>query len=189
MDCYVIPLLLTLTNRSERSQKTRCPLRRRQTRNPFDSPPDIRKGATYTIHLLAINILKLLSHQIVLAHLILYNPATALAKISILLLYRRIFPNPRLLIVLWTVGAFVVCYCTAQFFVLLIQCRPIRAAWDPTVPNPTCVRVNTTYIIIGAFNALTDIVTLCIPMPMLWRLQISRERKAQLIGMFMLGGL
>lgn len=126
--------------------------------------------------------------KIVLAHLILYNPATALAKISILLLYRRIFPNPRLLIVLWTVGAFVVCYCTAQFFVLLIQCRPIRAAWDPTVPNPTCIRVNTTYIIIGAFNALTDIVTLCIPMPMLWRLQISRERKAQLIGMFMLGG-
>ncbi|KAM0796141.1 hypothetical protein BDR22DRAFT_893479 [Usnea florida] len=126
--------------------------------------------------------------EIVLAHLILYNPAIALAKISILVLYRRIFPGHRLLIILWTVGAFVVCYCTAQFFVLLIQCRPIQAAWDPTVPNPVCIRVNTTYIVIGSFNALTDIVTLCIPIPILWRLQVSRERRAQLIGMFMLGG-
>lgn len=58
MDCCVIPLLLTLTIRSNRSQKIRCPLRRRQTRNPFDSPPDVRKGATYTIHL--ANALKLL---------------------------------------------------------------------------------------------------------------------------------
>ena len=129
------------------------------------------------------------SLQIVLAHLILYNPATTLAKFSILLLYRRIFPSPRLLIILWTVGALTLSYCTAQFFVLLIQCRPIRAAWDPSVTDPKCIRVNITYIVIGSVNAVIDIVILCIPMPILWKLHTSSQKKAQLIGMFMLGGL
>ena len=58
LGCYVNPLRPTLTIRSKRSQKIRCPLRRRQTRSPLESPPDVRKGATYNIHLPVIKILK-----------------------------------------------------------------------------------------------------------------------------------
>ena len=174
---------------SYNSRVIRCSLRRRKARNICDSPKNIRKGLNYCRRPIRGQHYRLISFQIVLAHLILYNPATALTKISILLLYRRIFPQPRLLIILRVVGAFVLCYCTTQFFVLLVQCRPVRAAWDPTVADPTCIRVNAAYIVIGTFNAVVDIVILCIPIPLLWRLQISIQKKAQLISIFLLGGL
>jgi hypothetical protein len=45
------------------------------------------------------------------------------------------------------------------------------------------------FVVMGSLNVVTDIATLCLPMPLLWRLQISTERKLQLIGMFMVGGL
>ena len=48
-----------LTTCSKCSQKVRCPLRRRQARDSLKSPADVRKGASHTIHLPVINILKL----------------------------------------------------------------------------------------------------------------------------------
>jgi hypothetical protein len=87
------------------------------------------------------------------------------------------------------VGAFISCYCAVQFFVLVLECRPVRAAWDPTVENPTCIQVNLMFMIMGSFNVLTDISTLCLPTPLLWQLQVSRERRMQLFSISMLGGL
>ena len=34
-----------------------------------------------------------------------------------------------------------------------------------------------------------DIIALCLPMPILWRLHTDKARKVQLIGVFSLGGL
>ena len=50
-DCYVSLLLPKLKISSRRSQRTRRPLWRRQTRNPREISTDIRKGVTCTIHL------------------------------------------------------------------------------------------------------------------------------------------
>ena len=38
-------------------------------------------------------------------------------------------------------------------------------------------------------NVVTDIITLSLPLPLIWRLQINKLQKLQLIGIFLLGYL
>ena len=107
-----------------------------------------------------------------------------------LLLYRRIFPSARFRIVLCAVGIFIFCYAVVSELTTLLQCRPIQGAWDPNVYiRAKCINLNLEYMIMGSFNVLTDVVTLCLPLPLLWRLQIEKARKSQLFGVFLLGGL
>lgn len=41
----------------------------------------------------------------------------------------------------------------------------------------------------GILNAITDFVTLILPMPMLYNLQMPRAKKVQVMLIFLLGGL
>ena len=124
----------------------------------------------------------------VIATEVLYNAAITAVKLSILLLYRRIFPNNRFKIALYAVGGFVICCGLTMNLLVVFQCRPINASWNLTVQGQ-CIHLNTAFIIFGSLNALTDIVALCLPMPFLWRLHTDQARKLQLIGVFSLGSL
>lgn len=54
----------------------------------------------------------------------------------------------------------------------------MQGAWDPKVYlRAKCINLNLEYVIMGSFNVLTDVVTLCVPLPSVWRLQINKERK------------
>ncbi|MCJ1429126.1 hypothetical protein MMC29_007039 [Sticta canariensis] len=116
-----------------------------------------------------------------------YTSAIAAVKISILLLYRRLFPNHRFRIILWSFGVFILTYSTVQLLVTLFQCRPIRGAWDPFI-RANCIKLNLEFMIMGSLNVATDVTTLCLPMPLLWRLKISIERRLQVMSMILLGG-
>ena len=41
----------------------------------------------------------------------------------------------------------------------------------------------------GSLNVITDFLILCLPLPRLWKLQMSRETKLQLIGILSIGSL
>ena len=41
----------------------------------------------------------------------------------------------------------------------------------------------------GCMNVLTDFALLLVPIPELWSLQMRRDHKIQLIGIFSIGGL
>ena len=41
----------------------------------------------------------------------------------------------------------------------------------------------------ASMNVATDIMTLSLPLPLLWHLQINKVQKYQLIGIFLLGYL
>ena len=120
----------------------------------------------------------------------LYTPAITAVKVSVLLLYRRAFPNARFKRILWSIGGFITCYAVTQELTAILQCRPIKAAWDPAARvNAKCIRLNLDWTIMASLNALTDIATLCAPLPQLLRLQIDMGRKLKLIGIFLLGSL
>lgn len=119
---------------------------------------------------------------------IFYNAAITTIKLSILLLYGRLFPLPHLKRILWSVGGFVIsCWLTITLLTIF-QCRPIRAAWDLSVKGH-CLRLNVAYIVLGTCNTITDMIALCLPMPLIWRLHTDKSRKVQLIGVFSLGAL
>lgn len=118
----------------------------------------------------------------------LYVPGIAAVKFSVLLLYGRVFPDRQFRAILWGVGGFISIYSTILFFSVIFQCIPIRRAWDFTVPA-TCINLGLEILIMSALNAATDFVTLCLPLPLLWKLQVHKQRKIQLFAVFLLGGL
>ncbi|KAL8764456.1 MAG: hypothetical protein Q9194_007075 [Teloschistes cf. exilis] len=63
-----------------------------------------------------------------------------------------------------------------------------ETAWDPTVPGAKCIKLMLELEVSGCFNALTDIITVCLPMPLLWRAQMPPRKKYQVIATFLVGG-
>ena len=117
-----------------------------------------------------------------------YNPAVVTIKSSILLLYHRIFASKRFNIILWFVGAFVLSYSLAQSAAQVFQRGRPDSLWDSKVTEK-CINIDDVLIVCSSLNIATDILILILPLPALLKIYISRERKFQLIGIFMLGGL
>lgn len=70
----------------------------------------------------------------------------------------------------------------------IFQCRPIEGAWNPTL-DADCVQIKAFWIVMGIMNVLTDFALLFAPLPQLWALQMRRDTKIELIGIFSIGGL
>ncbi|KAF2676841.1 hypothetical protein K458DRAFT_320974 [Lentithecium fluviatile CBS 122367] len=127
-------------------------------------------------------------YQVTLAAEILYNPAIFFTKLSILLLYRRIFPSKTFNRILWGVGTFILAYTITSSTVNLLQCIPIAANWDPKLAaTARCVDFGSELIALSTINAVTDLILLVLPMPKLWGLHVSFNKKIQLMAMFALG--
>lgn len=130
----------------------------------------------------------LIASKSVLALEVIYNASIVTTKLSILLLYHRIFPSRKFRYVLWAVGTFVVCYSITASMVNIFQCVPVRSDWDPTV-KAKCVNIGLDLIILSSINVVTDAAILCLPIQQIWNLKMSWIRKTQIAGLFLLGAL
>ena len=109
-------------------------------------------------------------------------------KISTLLLFARIFPGQKFKRMLWAVGIFISTYSAIMILAMIFQCRPINRVWDPTI-KADCIDISKVWTVMASMNVLTDFLILCLPLPQLWKLQMRRETKIQLIGIFSIGSL
>jgi len=125
--------------------------------------------------------------QITLGVQELYTTGIGCAKISVLLMYHRCFPSQRFRICLWAVGTFIAAYSFVQFLVIIFQCTPVRGAWDPSI-KASCIHLMLELEIMGILNAITDIITVLLPMPMLWKLQMPLKQKIEVMLTFLVGG-
>ncbi len=167
--------------------RLRCSLRRREACGLVETSADVWQGMKLP-ELLHERILSCFPYQLLMTTSSMYIVALATVKISVLLFYRRIFPSPRFHIILRIVGGFIMCYSVVQLLVLIFQCRPIQGAWDPFI-KAECVHINEEITVMSAFNVLTGMTTLCLPIPLIWQLQVSKRSKIQLMSIFILGGL
>ncbi len=129
-----------------------------------------------------------MSHQSVFAGEILYAPTIGVVKISTLLLFARIFPSRKFKRMLWAVGLFISTYSAIMVITMIFQCRPIERVWNPVV-KAECIDTSKVWILMASMNVLTDFLLLCLPLPQLWKLQMRRGTKLQLIGIFSIGSL
>lgn len=127
-------------------------------------------------------------HQSVFAGEILYAPTIGVVKISTLLLFARIFPGKNFKRMLWAVGLFISTYSAIMVLTMIFQCRPINRVWNPLV-EADCIDTSKVWIVMASMNVLTDCSLLCLPLPQLWKLQMHRGTKMQLIGIFSIGSL
>ena len=112
----------------------------------------------------------------------------ACAKISILLLYRRIFATRSFRIVALIMSAIVLAWCISSVLVTSFQCQPIAAVWNFNLPA-TCLDPVVFSLAIALTGVLTDVIVLFLPLHMIWKLHLPTRQKIVLSGVFLLGGL
>lgn len=134
-------------------------------------------------------------HQIVLwaksiyALEMIYLPAVALPKLSILSLYFRIFPNKVFRSMTLVIVAIVLLNWLAFLFASTFQCSPVAYQWDKSIEGGSCFDILLFYRMVNVPNIVTDIAMLILPMPVVWKLHASRPRKVGLTICFLAGGV
>jgi hypothetical protein len=117
------------------------------------------------------------------ASIVIYNFATPLVKTSILLQYKRIFVSPTVQRVCKFALVFMILMAISFPLTLALSCIPVPRFWDSTIPG-TCIDQNKADPIMGAFNILSDIFLLILPMPLVKSLQLPRKQRMMLYGVF-----
>ncbi|KAF9892862.1 hypothetical protein FE257_000451 [Aspergillus nanangensis] len=122
-----------------------------------------------------------------LAVQVVYFANACLTKASLLLLYHRIFSVVRRFRwVLWFAGFLIVSWFIACTTTAIAGCSPVSYFWDKNQPG-SCIDEINFFRWNGVGNAFLDILVLCIPFPMLWKIKTNRRQKWLLSGIFMLG--
>lgn len=109
-------------------------------------------------------------------------------KVSLLLMYYRIFRVPYFKKMAWAVGGFVMAWVICITFLFVFICIPVKKMWYPDVPGK-CINQVATWIANAASTLLTDITILMMPLPQLWSLQLKKREKVGLTAAFGLGSL
>ena len=90
---------------------------------------------------------------------VLYSMTTGWVKISILMLYRRIFPSKSFHIIVWANVAVICAYLTASILLSILQCIPIASGWDPTISG-ICLNYYAVVVVVGVINIVTGFIIL-----------------------------
>ena len=112
-----------------------------------------------------------------------------LIKLSILLLYRRVFyVMPTFIHIVHATMVFIVVVFISFVIGLLLQCKPIAFNWT-YVPGGHCgLPITKSLILSGSVNLALDIWLVLLPIVPLWKLQhISKLKRFGLSAMFSLG--
>lgn len=109
-----------------------------------------------------------------------------MVKLSILTFYYRVFITPVFRRVVLATITFIALWVLTITIVLGLECRPTAKFWDPTIPGDCFNLVAVSYFT-NISNLVTDLWIFFLPIPVIWRLQISRNRKLGLCGVFLIG--
>ncbi|KAI4245700.1 MAG: hypothetical protein LQ352_006520 [Teloschistes flavicans] len=111
----------------------------------------------------------------------------AATKLSILLLFRRIFVQSVFRTCTTIVGVIIALWWFGNFFADALICIPIRKNWIPDLPGH-CGNKHLLFILPPIAGIVTDVMLLVMPMTMLRTLHVPRMQKFGLAGLFCLGG-
>ena len=128
--------------------------------------------------------------KMAIANISLWLATAAATKASLLLLYYRLFsPSQRFCLAIYIVTAIVFCQWLSLTLASIFQCNPIAAFWDHTIQGAVCINLPRFTVVSGVLNLMTDVLILCLPIPMVWGLNTTNAQKVTLTGIFLLGTL
>lgn len=124
--------------------------------------------------------------KMLMVYQIVYYNAMVLAKFSYLTFYLRIFVSKEFRILTWICMGCAGAYWTGSMLQIFLICTPFEKNWNPTLPGH-CASQNVAFSTIGAFNLLTDVMIMALPIRFVWKLQMSLATKLAVVGIFGLG--
>ena len=110
-------------------------------------------------------------------------------KMAILLLYLRLFHvSYRFKYATWAT-MFIVCgYLLCNIITQYFGCRPVYKFWVATAPGQ-CIDIIKADLAYGSMNVISDFLIFILPLPMVWRLKLSRKEKVGVSLVFMSGAM
>jgi hypothetical protein len=118
-----------------------------------------------------------------------YKIALGFTKVSLVLLYLRIFITKTfqrvgrgylVVIIAWTI---------ASVLVTILQCIPIKASWDKKIVDKKCVDKNSWWYAFAAINTVTDFLIVILPIRPILNLKLSKQDRIGLLCVFGIGAL
>lgn len=119
-----------------------------------------------------------------------YLACLGLTKIAALVFYLRIFPNKTFRWATYAAMAYIIISTTVMLFMQIFQCIPFDfnwLGWKGDYGPHHCLDINVLAFVAGGLSISHDIIILVLPLPLLYKLNISRRKKAGIFFMFSLG--
>lgn len=118
---------------------------------------------------------------------IMYKVVITFNKMALLLFYLRVFPQQKFRALCFAGLAFVGCSGFAYIVATIFQCNPVPFYWNRTIHGGHCIQSAPFWISYAVINIATDFYILCLPMPILYSLSLSKKDKYGVMGCFALG--
>lgn len=121
---------------------------------------------------------------------ILYKCTINTMKLSVLLLYRKIFKTNRFKFqkVCGVLFVVIVLHTVATTIATILECLPMSKVWDRNAEG-TCINLTLFWHINAIFNIVMDFTIFFLPMPVINTLRLPLQSKIGLMGVFALGAL
>ncbi|KAG8529269.1 uncharacterized protein KY384_005904 [Bacidia gigantensis] len=120
---------------------------------------------------------------------ILYTTSYPLSRISLVLLYHRIFVQKWFRTVCWMFVAIFFGYALSTAIADVFLTVPVNARWNSRVKPVRTVDQIKLFVANAAFNITTDILLLLLPTVTIWRMRMTTMHKIGLTAIFSLGVL
>lgn len=117
---------------------------------------------------------------------ILYAYNLVWTKLSLLMFYYRIFRFPYFKRFAYGIGSVVIAWAICVTFLFIFICVPVQKLWYPQLPGH-CINQVGTWVANATSTIVTDLATLLLPIPQVWKLQLQRSQKIALTFAFGLG--
>ena len=119
-----------------------------------------------------------------------YSLIITSVKISLLMLYRRIFVTDRFRKASLVVDVICILWCLMTVIVDIVQCSPISAAFEShSIIISQCINVQNFYWGIAGANLTLNFIILSMLLYMVSGLQLPKRQKIYLGAIFLLGEL
>jgi hypothetical protein len=124
--------------------------------------------------------------KMLVAYELIFSTTISTIKISVLMFYLRVFVNRSLRIATKAALVFVMLWSVGNILQVFLICRPFVKTYSLTAEG-VCGDQVASFIAIGAFNIITDVIILTLPLPTVWSLKMSTPAKLGLTGVFLVG--
>lgn len=120
---------------------------------------------------------------------VLYGPAALFIKITLLLIFTRIWaPFHRAVLSINIFIGLLVLYYVPMFVLKIMVCNPVHGFWDFAV-EATCLDINKIFLADTIISVVSDFAIIVVPIPLIWDLNLSLVKKMKLFAILGAGGI
>ncbi|KAJ5812824.1 hypothetical protein N7447_009847 [Penicillium robsamsonii] len=119
-----------------------------------------------------------------------WAPSIAFVKISIVVFIKRLLGSIRAYVVISNcLIGFIATWALAALLVNIFQCTPVQYYYNKDLKGHCMGGQVQFFQSMGSIALIEDVIILCLPIPVFWKLQINNRQRLALILVFSLGGL